>query len=167
MNFTKPQEFLREMKISHKRIFILRYYKFLHTHPLNIFKWKRPGKVKASKVQQVAPTRAIKLAKLGMANTTPPLNSTMQILRTFYKNKSTNYICQETIVKIWSKVLLIISVKNGQSRFWHILQWRVYILILTENLSKITESGQHVKGQHILYQSKYSTECTSKCESMF
>lgn len=47
--------------------------------------WKRPGKMKASNVQHEAPIKAIKLAKLGMAITITPVDSTTINLKMFWK----------------------------------------------------------------------------------
>jgi len=53
------------------------------SYPLNMDIWKRPGSVKASRVQHVAPTRAIMFEKLGIINTITPVNSTIHTRRRF------------------------------------------------------------------------------------
>ena len=47
--------------------------------------WNNPGRVKASRVQHVAPTRAMMLEKLGIINTTNPVIITIEILIMFWK----------------------------------------------------------------------------------
>jgi hypothetical protein len=55
------------------------------SYPLNIDIWNSPGKTKANMVQQVAPTNAIRLAKLGINITIVPVIITMIIRRQFWK----------------------------------------------------------------------------------
>lgn len=43
------------------------------TYDLKILMWKRAGRMKASKVQQVAPMRLMSTPKLGMTSTTSPV----------------------------------------------------------------------------------------------
>ena len=54
-------------------------------YPLKTFMWKMPGRMNASSVQQLAPTSAIRLAKLGTASTTKPVSTTRQKRSMFWK----------------------------------------------------------------------------------
>lgn len=44
--------------------------------------WNSAGSIKASKVQQDEPTRAMSVEKFGINKTTIPVNSTSDVLRT-------------------------------------------------------------------------------------
>lgn len=58
------------------------------TYPLNIHIWNSPGRVKANMVQHVAPTKAIRLAKLGMTSTIHPVIKTVNTRRRFWRKEN-------------------------------------------------------------------------------
>ena len=49
------------------------------TYFLNIIRWKTAGNINANNVQQLAPTKAIRWAKLGTSITMIPVMDTMTI----------------------------------------------------------------------------------------
>ena len=54
---------------------------YILVYLLKIIKWKRPGRMKARKVQQLEPTKAMRVEKSGMARTTSPVKITKPALR--------------------------------------------------------------------------------------
>jgi len=51
---------------------------------LNIIQWKKPGRMKARKVQQLEPTRAMRVEKSGIASTTRPDTTTRPVRNTHW-----------------------------------------------------------------------------------
>ena len=60
---------------------------------LYICMWNIPGSIKARSVPQVAPTSAMRLAKLGIAITTRPVTPTIRNRKTFWKRSQQKSYC--------------------------------------------------------------------------
>lgn len=109
------------------------------TYPLNIHIWNSPGRVKANMVQHVAPTKAIRLAKLGMTSTIHPVIKTVNTRRRFWRKE--NYQISEG--SVWVAYWL----KKGFSFFdKEIIYWPKKI----EFMGGFTHSLSHIKPWTIL-----------------
>lgn len=113
------------------------------TYPLNIHIWNSPGRVKANMVQHVAPTRAIRLAKLGMTSTIHPVIKTVNTRRRFWREE--NYQISEGSVWVayWlKKGFSLFDNGNKNLNLWEVSYILDYLLA-AYRLLKIIKGYNH------------------------